>query len=196
METTDYRPEVIEFDVSTDDTIMPLILGEFPEHDEVDKFIADNKIVTINQAITVNRHMDTVEKNTIRQRYNDLLENILPRLEALHSEATTVLREAKEEEKQAAERVSATLTEAKILAKDVKRGLKEMRLDDLFTHRIPFKGRYYYYTYIDKRLKLCRITDIPDHEKNEVWNVMTANDEALTNVFGDGETQTQEGEKE
>lgn len=196
METTDYRPEVIEFDVSTDDTIMPLILGEFPEHDEVDKFIADNKIVTINQAITVNRHMDTIEKNTIRQRYNDLLENILPRLEALHSEATTVLREAKEEEKQAAERVSATLTEAKILAKDVKRGLKEMRLDDLFTHRIPFKGRYYYYTYIDKRLKLCRITDIPDHEKNEVWNVMTANDEALTKAFGDGETQTQEGEKE
>lgn len=196
METVDYRPEIIEFNVSTDDTIMPLSLGEFPEHDEVEKFIADNKIVTINQAITVNRHMDTVEKNNIRQRYNDLLENILPRLEALHSEATTVLREAKEDEKNASERVSATLTEAKILAKDVKRGLKEMRLDDLFTHRIPFKGRYYYYTYIDKRMKLCRITDIPDHEKNEVWNVMTANDEALTKVFGDGQTQTQEGKKE
>lgn len=196
METTDYRPQSIEFNVSTDDTIMPLSMGEFPEHDEVEKFIADNKIVTINQALTVSRFMDMLEKNQIRNRYNDLLENILPRLETLHSEATTILREAKEEEKMASERVNATVSEAKILAKDVKRGLKDMRVDDLYTHRVPFKGRYYFYTYIDKQLKLCRISDIPDHEKNEIWNVMTANEEALIKAFGDGETTTQEGEKE
>lgn len=196
METTDYRPQTIEFNVSTDDTIMPLTMGEFPEHDEVEKFIADNKIVTINQALTVSRYMDMIEKNDIRHRYNDLLENILPHLESLHSEAAKIFREAKEEEKMASERVNATVSEAKILAKDVKRGLKDMRVDDIYTHRVPFKGRYYFYTYIDKQLKLCRISDIPDHEKNEIWNVMTANEEALTKAFGDGETQTQEGEKE
>jgi hypothetical protein len=100
------------------------------------------------------------------------------------SVATQAFNEAKLKRDDAAEMVSATISEAKSLAKEVKRGLVDMKLDDLFTSRVPYRGRYYYFTYMDKQLKLCAIKDIPEHEKTEIWNVMAANEEFIDNNFG------------
>jgi len=82
------------------------------------------------------------------------------------------------------ELVNATVTQVKSLAYTVKRGLIDMRLDDLFTSRIPYKGRYYFFTYIDGQLRLCAIRDIPEEEKSEIWNVMAANEEFIDKKFG------------
>jgi hypothetical protein len=184
MRDENYRPANIEFDVAHDGTNIPLTFGEFTTADEAAKFLANN-LTAINQAITVARHMDTREKTEIRREYNDLLENILPSKEKELSEATTVFNEAKRKLSDATEMVNATLSEAKALAKEVKRGLIDMKLDDLFTTRIPYRGRYYFFTYIDKQLKLCAIKDIPDYEKTEIWNVMAANEEFIDDNFGE-----------
>lgn len=80
--------------------------------------------------------------------------------------------------------VNSTITEARALAKEAKRGLVDMKLDDMFTTRIPYRGRYYFFTWIDKQLKLCSIRDIPEHEKTEIWNVMAANEEFIDSNFG------------
>jgi hypothetical protein len=195
MRDENYRPANIEFDVAHDGTNVPLTFGEFATADEAAKFLGNN-LTAINQAITVARHMDIKEKTDIRREYNDLLENILPSKEKELSAATTVFNEAKRKMSDATEMVNATLSEAKALAKEVKRGLVDMQLDDMFTTRIPYRGRYYFFTYMDKQLKLCSIRDIPEHEKTEIWNVMAANEEFVDNNFGaDVKVAAQVGEE-
>jgi hypothetical protein len=191
----EYRPQVIEFDVASDGSCMPLSLGEYKTLEDVNKFVAYN-FTAVNQAVTTARHMDQKEKRDLRDQYEDALENQLPRYEKAHAIAAQALNEAKKNEKDAGERVSACLTEVKILSREVKRGLKDIKLDDISTVRVPYKGRYYYYTYMDGRLKLCLIQDIPEHEKTEIWNVMAANEEFFDTNFGHGETETQEREEE
>lgn len=182
MKDENYRPAVVEFDVAHDGSNAPMTFGEFLTADEAAKFLGKN-FTAINQAITVSRYMDNREKMEIRKDYNDILENKLPMLERELSTATSKFNEAKRELSDATEMVNATVSEAKSMAKEVKRGLVDMRLDDLFTSRIPYRGRYYYYTYMDKQLKLCAIRDIPEQEKTELWNQMASNDKMIDDNF-------------
>lgn len=192
MRDENYRPANIEFDVAHDGTNIPESFGEFDTAEDAAKFLGKN-FTSINQAMTVARHMDQREKQEIRKEYTEILENKLPVYEREMSIAAAEFSDAKKKLADATEMVSATISEAKSLAKEVKRGLVDIRLDDLFTSRIPYKGRYYFFTYIDKRLKLCAIRDIPEHEKGEIWNSMAKNDEFIDNNFSDVENPTQEG---
>ncbi len=189
MRHEDYRPAYIEFDVA--ESNMPSTLGEFESIDEAHKFMGSN-VVAVNQAITVQRHMDHAEKQDVRENYREVLEDTLPRLEREHADFYSDLTEAKKKEKEAMERVNAAISEAKMLAKEAKKGLKEIRLDDLATFRVPVEGKYYFYTYMDKQLKLCAVREIPESEKTEIWNASVDN----TKFFYDGEVKAQEREEE
>jgi hypothetical protein len=192
MRDENYRPAVIEFDVAHDGSNVPETLGEFETAEEAAKFLGKN-FTSINQALTVSRHMDQREKIDIRKEYNELLENKLPIYEKELSQVTQEFNEAKKKVTNSTEMVNATITEARSLAGEVKRGLVEMRLDDLFTSRLPYHGRYYYFTYMDKQLKLCAIKDIPEHEKGEIWNAMAQNEEMIDTNFANAETAAQKG---
>jgi hypothetical protein len=192
MRDTNYRPATIEFDVAHDGSNVPQSFGEFTTAEEAAKFLGSN-FTSINQALTVSRHMDAKEKTEIRREYNDLLENILPSREKELSAATIEFNAAKKKQGECQELVNATVTEVKSLAMEVKRGLVDIKLDDMHTSRIPYRGRYYFFTYMDKQLKLCAIRDIPEHEKGEIWNAMAANEEFIDNHFADVEVATQEG---
>lgn len=178
MKDENYRPAVIEFDVAHDGSLAPETLGTFPTAEEAAKYIGKN-LVVVNQALTVSRHMDNKEKNDLRREYSDILENILPVHAKDLSRAENQLAEAKKMQKAAEELYNGTVTSAKQLAAEVKRGLVDIKLDELFTYRVTYKGRYYYYTYMDKQLKLCLIRDIPEFEKSELWNSMAQNEEFI-----------------
>lgn len=180
----DYRPANIEFDVAHDGSLMPENFGNFENEQSVFKFLAN--MSAINQAITVNRHMDTKEKQMIRLDYAQVLEDKLPMLEKEQQRRMAELAEAKAKDKEATESVNAAVREARDLAHIVKKGVKEIRLDDKYTVRIPYYGKYYFYTYIDKQLKLCKISDIPESEKNEIFNVMGENNAFIDANFGEG----------
>lgn len=187
-----YRPVNIEFNVSPDLDIIPDSLGEYETAEEAAKFVGGN-LTALNQTVTVCRHMDNYEKTEIRKNYDDILENQLPRYETELSEAARKLEDAKRADKEAKERVNAAITEVKGLARQAKRGLVDMDLDELYTVRIPLKGRYYYYTYIDGALRLCKVCDIPERETGDLYNVMASNEEFFENNFSNGEAETQEG---
>ena len=195
MRDENYRPTNIEFDVAHDGSNIPESFGSFVSADEAAKFLGGN-LTAINQAITVARHMDQREKTEIRKEYDEILENILPVREKEQASATLVFNDAKKKLADATEMVNATISEVKALAKEVKRGLVDMKLDDMFTSRIPYKGRYYFFTYIDKQLKLCAIKDIPEHEKSEIWNVMASNEEFIDTNFGKNVEVTAQAGKE
>jgi len=178
----DYRPSHIEFEVANS-SIVPDNFGMFETQKEATDFIHKN-LTAFNQKITVVRFMDNFEKAEIRKDYSELLENKLPILEKELQKAATALAQAKKEAAEAQECVNATTNEAKALALEVKRGTKDITLDDQFTWRIPFAGRYYFFTYIDKVLKLCKTSDIPEHEKSEIWNAMSENETFFDSNFG------------
>lgn len=181
----DYRPAVINFCTDTDESNMPEDFGVFDNIEQCMKFMHSH-VTGVGEPITVSRHMDHVEKRLIRERYNEVLEDVLPIHERELSEANQRLAEAKKNAKEAEERVNASVSEVKILSKEVKRGTKEINLDDLATLRIPFRGRYYYYTFMDGVMKLCKIKDVPDHEKQDLYNAMAENETFIDEQFGDG----------
>lgn len=183
LKDENYRPAHIEFNVADDGLGMPETFGEFETAEDAAKFIGGS-LVSVNQGITVSRHMDFKEKVELREEYQEVLENKLPIEERKHVQSQQSLAEAKKREKDCGDMVNATIMEATSLAAEVKRGLKEMNLDENYTSRIAFKGRYYFYTYMDKRLTLCKIQDIPVNEKGEIFNSMCANEEFIENNFG------------
>jgi hypothetical protein len=186
MRDENYRPAIVEFDVAHDGSNVPETFGSFETAEEAAKFLGKN-FTSINQALTVSRHMDQREKIEIRREYNELLEIKLPVYEKELSAATQEFNEAKRKLANATEMVNATITEARGLASEVRRGLVEMKLDDLYTSRIPYHGRYYFFTYMDKQLKLCAIKDIPAHEKTEIWNAMAENETVVDTNFAHAE---------
>lgn len=184
MRKDDYLPAWTEFNVA--DESVPQILGtEFENLDEASKFI-NNQAVALHHSITVQRHMDNYEKGQVRDRYREVLEDILPKLEREHAVLFSELNDAKRREKEASEMVSASITEAKLLAKEAKVGLKEMKLEELSTFRIPYNGKYYFYTFIDKHLKLCAVREISETEKRELWTAGVDNSKLFNNSSDTG----------
>lgn len=177
-----YRPATIDFDI-VNDSIVPESLGKFDTDKEVIQFIQKN-LIAVPQRMTVNRFMDSKEKRELREEYQEILEVKLPLVEKELSKASQEYEEAKKKKNNANELVSASVQEAKALANEVKRGVKEINLDDKNTWRVPFEGKYYFYTYIDKQLKLCKVKDIPDYEKSDMYNAQSNNDEFFNNNFG------------
>lgn len=178
----DYRPEKIEFNVSKDGTNVPESLGEFATSEEASRFVGTN-LTSLNRGVTVSRHMDTFEKKSTREGYQDVLENLVPVYEKELSAAETALANAKASLKNAQEAYDFTIGRAKNLAAEAKRGLKDMILDEKDTHRIPYKGRFYFFTYVDGQLKLCLIREIAESEKTEIWSQMAANEEFIDREF-------------
>jgi len=178
----DYRPETIDFNVTNDGTNVPESLGEFASAEEASKFIGAN-FTSLNRGVTVSRHMDAFEKKTCREDYQDVLENLVPVYEKELSAAELALSNAKASLKNAQEAYDFTISRAKNLAAEAKRGLKDMILDEKYTSRIAYQGRYYFFTYIDGQLKLALIREIPESEKSEIWNQMSSNEEFIDKTY-------------
>lgn len=181
MKAENYRPANIEFDVANSSQC-PDNLGMYENEKAVNEFIGKN-LIGINQRVLVNRFMDNFEKTELRKEYQDMLELKMPLLERELMKATAAYEEAKKNLADTKELVSATTNEVKALAMEVKRGVKVMDLDEQFTWRIPFAGKFYFYTWIDKVLKLCKINDIMEHEKQELFNASYQNEEFFNANF-------------
>ena len=128
MLTIDYRPENIDFDI--DGGVLPSNFGiTFENATEAIQFVGKN-LIGVSYKVRANRLMDFVEKAEIRKEYQELLETKIPILEKELAKAKAELDAAKKSFADAIEYVSATTNEAKALALEVKRGIKEIELDE------------------------------------------------------------------
>jgi len=182
MKDENYRPTMIEFNVSKDGTNIPESLGEFITSEEAGKFIGSN-LTALNRGVTVSRHMDAFEKKSCREDYQDVMENLVPVYERELSAAELALANAKSSLKNSQEAYDFTINRAKNLAAEAKRGLKDYICDEKYTYRIPYQGRFYFYTYIDESLRLCLIREIAESEKTEIWSQMAGNEEYIDKNF-------------
>jgi len=183
MKTDFYRPARIEFNVAHDGSNIPESLGKFETAEEMTKFVHSN-MTAISQKLTVLRHLDAKEKKELQDQYSDLLENIVPIYEKGLKEAELTLQNAKENLKEAQERYNSEIAKVKDLAGEKKRGLRDMELDDKYTFRVPYNGYHYFFTWIDKELRLCLVRPILEMEKQDLYNAMATNEEFIDREFG------------
>lgn len=179
----DYLPKVVEFAVSTDDENVPESFGEFKDDKEAADFIHKN-LTGINEKISTFRFMDQFEKKEFRKEYSEILELKLPILEKEINEKRRANEEAKRELKTAQENYNAAMNEIKEISNKVRDGRLEIHLDDKLTWRIPYNGKYYYFTFISNEIKLAKVKTIPVHEKEELFNETARNEDYFKNNFG------------
>jgi hypothetical protein len=181
MNNENYRPAKIEFNVVEDGSNIPPTFGNFATTEEAGKFMAGN-MTCINKQMRVARWMDELEKNNLRRDYSELLENLLPVFEKELSQAENALSEAKKKQKSAEDAYTSAVDRAKNMAAEVKRGLKPIDLEAKHTFQVPYKGRYYYFTWIDKQMNLCHVADIPEYEKSDLFNQMAGNEQFIDGI--------------
>lgn len=177
-----YRPAHIEFNVAHDGSNVPEMLGKFETVEDMTKFVHSN-LTAMNQRLMISRYLDNKEKRELQEQYSELLENIVPVYEKNLKDAELNLQLAKENLKDAQEWYNSEIAKVKELAGEKKRGLRDMELDDKFTFRVPYNGYYYFFTWIDKELRLCLIRSIPEMEKQDLYNSMAANEEFIDKEY-------------
>lgn len=123
--------------------------------------------------------MDAYEKDCTRKEYAEELEIIQPELFEKLNEARQKYEEAKRNLKEAEEQISASDTKVKDLAKTVRIGTKEIKLDMISTWQVPVGDKYYILTYRNGYLKVAGIISIPEHEKRDLYNTLNKNREAV-----------------
>lgn len=172
----DYTPGFIEFGVKTNE--VPQTLGEFKNLEEATQFINQN-FVAIPQKLETTRLMDDYEREAIREEYRKELEEKIPVYKKELQIKTLELEEAKTAEKNAKEILSATWNKIDILAKEVNDGVTEINLDAASTFKIAHKGNYYFYTFVNSEITLAKIMQIPEFERDEIFNSSERNKESF-----------------
>lgn len=167
-EKKNYRPLNIEFDI-LNNSMLPEVLGDFESLNDIDKFIAENELTTINEKVTVYRNLDAFEKSELRKEYQELLETFKPKYVDDLNRAEMELLQAKEKVKNAKENLNANGNLIDALAMEVKGGVREITLDYISTFKLPYRGKNYYYTYINGSLVLCKIREFDSDEKTSLY---------------------------
>jgi hypothetical protein len=176
-----YRPTNINFDIATDD--VPENLGSFEKKEEILEFINDKFVGAMPENVTALRHIDEYEKTEIRKEYSEMLEVKIPYLKKDLQKLESEYREAKRRFEDCKKQVDATKTEIELMAVYVKRGTTEFKCDSDYTICIPANEKYYFYTWVDNQLKLCKIQDIPEHEKNNLFTSGNQNAERFDRIM-------------
>ena len=86
--------------------------------------------------------------------------------------------------KEAKAKLTACLTEIDDLVSQVRIGTKKMNLKFGETFRIPVGEHYLYYTWVNDKFKLASVRQIPQWERNDVFNSSTKNTEVFKELYG------------
>jgi len=178
----DYLPTNVEFVVNTEtlDENIPLELGKFKNGKEVQKFFNENNFVTLNPLETAHRKLDDIEINDLRGMYIEELEEQIPELQKNVDSAQIAFDIAKNALTAQKERLSASHTNVDMLVAEINSGIAEMHLDQSQTFEIAVENKYLIYSLINQKLVLCKVKEIPEHEKGGIFNSTEVNKECFT----------------
>lgn len=184
MVEKDYEPEELLF-------VLPEVVKDiFPLELNFEKAGNEKDVIkTVNEHFNVMfpenelamRYLDDVEKDDIRKKYCNLVENKLP-------EAEDALLDAKERAKKiksdAEERLNAVSKQIKDYAAKVSEGTKEKKLPATKTFRIALNGYYLFYAVINGRVLLVKAEKISSYDKSSLWAQEDRNRAAMMELFG------------
>jgi hypothetical protein len=181
METKDYLPKDVKFDIPEQLGFPTVIFGECINVDELRKLVSEYFIALQEKDTVGIRFLDDMEKEWIRDEYQVLLESKKPRLDG---ELDAIIAESKSKIKEAKAKYQAVVAEIDDLVRQVRIGTKRMELKFGETFRIPVGENYLYYSWINEKFKLCHVRTIPQWERSDVFNSSSKNAETFKDLYG------------
>ena len=92
-----------------------------------------------------------------------------------HIKKTNELELAKKIKKDAEEAVNASLNKVQQLANEVNERVTEIDLDPAYTWEVVHQNKRFYFTYIDKKIQLAKVNDIPAYELEDLISTSEKN---------------------
>ncbi|WP_372483312.1 hypothetical protein AB9J70_06370 [Elizabethkingia anophelis] len=182
MEIVENRPFEHNFSVSGNDDNLPENLGHFETIDDFQEHFAINT-VSEHQKVTAVRHYTDEEILEFREEILRVAEDQLPEAKENFSQKDIEFKQAKEAKEIAGEVVGALQTKISDLAAEIKEGKTEIEVPANRTYRVPYKGKYYFYTWQDNGdCVLVKVKDVPEHEKAEIFNNTDKNNAFFDNL--------------
>ncbi|TYP71513.1 hypothetical protein [Aquimarina intermedia] len=175
----DYRPDEIEFTVESNQ--VPKVLGEFESDEDARVFMAQN-LLSLQTNLNAKRFMDHREIEGLRDEYGNELENELPKLKENHLKKANEAEEAKKLEKEAKEMVNASRNKIEQLAIEVNDRTTDIELDSENTWQVVYNSKLYYYTFIDGKIQLAHVQDIPSYQENDLISSSQKNEKFFENL--------------
>lgn len=134
--------------------------------DEIVRNIKENfDFVKPEHDITVQRFLTEDEINEARENILDIVENRLPEYEAKYNEAKALAAEIINEAKGL---LNSYISQYKEIAKYVRLGTDEVKLQAKDIFRIAFNGFFIYLLVLENSVKVVKIVQIPENEL-EKW---------------------------
>lgn len=195
MQLVEQEPFIHNFSVTGNDDNLPEKLGVFETVEEFQEYFALNT-VSEHRKVTATRFYTDEEIHNFRGIILGVVDEELPEARQNLSEKEANLSIAKKEKEIALESVGALQTKISDLADEIKSGKTSVDVPSNRCYRVPYKGKYYFYTWQDNGdCVLTAVQDIPEHEKAEIFSstgTTIKNDhffEALQNGKDKGKTQ-------
>ncbi len=135
----------------------------FPDGEIATRKYDEHEIVEIREEYCLKQENEAPE----RKKY---LEETLERIKAM--------------KKNAEEAYNSILLEIADLAARVKKGTTEFCLPATETVRIALNGHFCFFAWVDGKMQLCKVTPIPEWDKNSLWSQEDWNRAAMKEVFG------------
>lgn len=184
MSTNDYEPEKLTFvlpDVVKDTFPLELNFENVEDEKDVIKAVNEHFNVMFPENELAMRHLDDFEKNEIRKKYCELVEEKLPKAE---EELLRAKEEAKRLKADAEEALNSVSRQIKDYAAKVTEGTKEKKLPPTKTFRIALNGYYLFYSIINGRVLLVKADKISSYDKSSLWAQEDKNRAAMMELFG------------
>lgn len=144
--------------------------------DDIRKVLTEHFVAVQEKDVIANRLMTVEEVSEIRERYGNIMEDSIPKLE---EDLSIIEADFNLQKKEFKNRISAARTEFSDLVSLAKKGIKDFPLNMQDTFRIPVCGHYLYYTWIDDCFKLAMVQEIPKHEYSDLFNSGEKNEESF-----------------
>lgn len=181
----DYRPEAIEFVLSEAQKEMfkevLTICNGAKTSKEAIKVFEEKFNCLFPEGEVATRKYDAHEVYEIREEYCLKQEKEAPKRKKYLEET---LERIKAMKKKAEEAYNSILLEISDLATRVENGTTDFLLPATETVRVALNGHYCFFAWIDGKMQLCKVTPIPDWDKNQLWSQEDWNRKAMLEVFG------------
>lgn len=192
MKVTETKPLIHDFRITGNEDELPEFLGEFENINMAKVFVSKN-FISEHIKTTATRLYTNVEIQMLRGEIHEELEEKQFELKEKLTVANSVFEEAKRSKNDAEEAVRASMTKVKDLSSEIREGTTKLSIEPSRIFRLAVNGKYYSYVYTDDfKLVLCDVSGIPEHERKDLFNSSTKNEEAFKNLM-DGEIKEQKG---
>lgn len=171
------------FKIDETENLLPKVLKEFKTYDECVEYFSKN-LISEHVSVNANRFYDKNEIEDIKNSILEILTSDIPEAKEKVLEAEDVLARAKNDKKDKEETYNSLQLETQEKGIKISKGYEEILINSTKVFRLPYKGKYYHYVYLDNgKVVLASITQMTEEEKEDLFSSSGKNEKYLDATF-------------